>query len=150
MKTTNKNRFFYLLSFSGRYKYLSILGCILSAVAAICAMMPFYYIWKFVDAICLAFPNINNAQNLENYAIMALTFAILNLVIYFFALMSTHLSAFHNEKNMKQKAVDFASLKLSRQATTLQVYRSSLSILPVMTIKAEIAYLKDEIGRAHV
>lgn len=106
MKTTNKNRFFYLLSFSGRYKYLSILGCILSAVAAICAMMPFYYIWKFVDAICLAFPNINNAQNLENYAIMALTFAILNLVIYFFALMSTHLSAFHNEKNMKQKAVD--------------------------------------------
>ena len=35
MKTTNKNRFFYLLSFSGRYKYLSILGCILSAVAAI-------------------------------------------------------------------------------------------------------------------
>lgn len=98
MKTTNKNRFFYLLSFSGRYKYLSILGCILSAVAAICAMMPFYYIWKFVDAICLAFPNINNAQNLENYAIMALTFAILNLVIYFFALMSTHLSAFHNEK----------------------------------------------------
>lgn len=106
MKTSNKNKFFYLLSFSGRYKYLSLIGCVLSVVAVVFAMMPFYYIWKFVDAICLAFPNINNAQNLENYAIMALTFAILNLIIYFIALTSTHLSAFHNEKNMKQAAVN--------------------------------------------
>lgn len=106
MKTSNKNKFFYLLSFSGRYKYLSLIGCVLSVVAVVFAMMPFYYIWKFVDAICLAFPNINNAQNLESYAIMALTFAILNLIIYFIALTSTHLSAFHNEKNMKQAAVN--------------------------------------------
>lgn len=41
----SKNKFFRLLSYSGNYKYLTILGCILSALSAISLLIPFIYIW---------------------------------------------------------------------------------------------------------
>lgn len=101
----NENKFLTLLNFSGRYKILTIIGCIFSAISAICLLIPFIYIWKFIEALFIVFPNFNQAQNLEYFAIMALIFAVLGVIFNFAGLMCTHLSAFRNERNMKYKTM---------------------------------------------
>ena len=104
-KTQNKNKFIRLLNYSGNYKYLSILGMIFSALSAISLLIPFIYIWEVVNAILAVAPNFSQAQNLDTYAFNAFAFAVLGIILNFFGLMGTHLSAFKNEKNMKDAAV---------------------------------------------
>ena len=104
-ETKNKNKFIRLLNYSGNYKYLTIIGMILSALSAICLLVPFIYIWDVVNALLTVAPDFTKAQNLDVYAINAFAFAVLGIVLNFFGLMGTHLSAFKNEKNMKDAAV---------------------------------------------
>ncbi|MDO5831837.1 MAG: ABC transporter ATP-binding protein [Methanobrevibacter sp.] len=103
--TENKNKFIRLLSYSGNYKYLTIIGMFLSALSAICLLIPFIYIWDVVNALLTVAPDFAKAQNLGTYAFNAFLFAVLGIVLNFFGLMGTHLSAFKNEKNMKDAAV---------------------------------------------
>ena len=100
----SKNKFFRLLSYSGKYKYLSIVGIILSALSAIFMLIPFIYIWHVVNALLVVAPDFTKAQNIDVYAIRAFLFAFLGIVLNFAGLMCTHLSAFRNEKNMKDAA----------------------------------------------
>lgn len=104
-ETQNKNKFIRLLNYSGNYKYLTIVGMFLSALSAICLLVPFVYIWGVVNALLAVAPDFTKAQNLDVYAINAFTFAVLGIILNFFGLMGTHLSAFKNEKNMKDAAI---------------------------------------------
>lgn len=104
-ETQNKNKFIRLLNYSGNYKYLTIVGMFLSALSAICLLVPFVYIWDVVNVILAVAPDFTKAQNLDVYAINAFTFAVLGIILNFFGLMGTHLSAFKNEKNMKDAAI---------------------------------------------
>lgn len=104
-ETQNKNKFIRLLNYSGNYKYLTIVGMFLSALSAICLLVPFVYIWDVVNALLAVAPDFTKAQNLDVYAINAFTFAVLGIILNFFCLMGTHLSAFKNEKNMKDAAI---------------------------------------------
>lgn len=104
-ETQNKNKFIRLLNYSGNYKYLTIVGMFLSALSAICLLVPFVYIWDVVNALLAVAPDFTKAQNLDVYAINAFTFAVLGIILNFFGLMGTHLSAFKNEKNMKYAAI---------------------------------------------
>lgn len=106
LETQNKNKFIRLLNYSGNYKYLTIIGMFLSALSAICLLVPFIYIWDVVNALLAVAPDFTKAQNLDVYAINAFTFAILGITLNFFGLMGTHLSAFKNEKNMKDAAIN--------------------------------------------
>ena len=40
-----------LFSYAGKFKYLSILSWILSAVSALVALVPFYFIWKIMNEV---------------------------------------------------------------------------------------------------
>lgn len=104
-ETQNKNKFIRLLNYSGNYKYLTIVGMFLSALSAICLLVPFVYIWDVVNALLAVATDFTKAQNLDVYAINAFTFAVLGIILNFFGLMGTHLSAFKNEKNMKDAAI---------------------------------------------
>ena len=104
-ETQNKNKFIRLLNYSGNYKYLTIVGMFLSALSAICLLVPFVYIWDVVNALLAVAPDFTKAQNLDVYAINAFTLAVLGIILNFFGLMGTHLSAFKNEKNMKDAAI---------------------------------------------
>lgn len=104
-ETQNKNKFIRLLNYSGNYKYLTIVGMFLSALSAICLLVPFVYIWDVVNALLAVASDFTKAQNLDVYAINAFTFAVLGIILNFFGLMGTHLSAFKNEKNMKDAAI---------------------------------------------
>ena len=104
-ETQNKNKFIRLLNYSGNYKYLTIVGMFLSALSAICLLVPFVYIWDVVNALLAVAPDFTKAQNLDVYAINAFTFAVLGIILNFFGLMGTHLKKKKNEKNMKDAAI---------------------------------------------
>lgn len=70
-ETQNKNKFIRLLNYSGNYKYLTIIGMFLSALSAICLLVPFIYIWDVVNALLAVAPDFTKAQNLDVYAINA-------------------------------------------------------------------------------
>ena len=55
-ESKSKNKFIRLLSYSGKYKYLSILGMIFSALSAISLLIPFVYIWNVVNALLTVAP----------------------------------------------------------------------------------------------
>ncbi|MCC7554387.1 MAG: ABC transporter ATP-binding protein/permease [Methanobacteriaceae archaeon] len=97
----NKNKFLNLISFSGNYKYFTVIGCILSGISAVLGLVPFIYIWKLIEEIIIVMPNFSNSENLIQYGWKALEYSLLSMGIYFIGLMFTHLSAFRNERNMK-------------------------------------------------
>ncbi|MBR0370812.1 MAG: ABC transporter ATP-binding protein [Methanobrevibacter sp.] len=105
-ESKSKNKFIRLLSYSGKYKYLSILGMIFSALSAISLLIPFVYIWNVVNALLTVAPEFTKAQNIEVYAFNAFFYAILGIILNFVGLMCTHLSAFRNERNMKDAALN--------------------------------------------
>ncbi|MFM5883617.1 ATP-binding cassette, subfamily B [Methanobrevibacter gottschalkii] len=102
----NKNKFIRLLNYSGNYKYLTILGMIFSGLSAISLLVPFIYIWNVVNALLVVAPDFAKAQNLESYAVGAFFYAFLGIALNFCGLMCTHLSAFKNEKNMKDATIN--------------------------------------------
>nr|WP_315023373.1 ABC transporter ATP-binding protein [uncultured Aminipila sp.] len=101
----NKNKNAKLLEFAGKYKFLTILGCILSAVSSVLALMPFIYIWKVIESIFTAMPDITRAENLVHYGYMAVVFSIISILVYFAALMCTHMAAFRIARNMRSMAL---------------------------------------------
>lgn len=136
-ETQNKNKFIRLLNYSGNYKYLTIVGMFLSALSAICLLVPFVYIWDVVNALLAVAPDFTKAQNLDVYAINAFTFAVLGIILNFFGLMGTHLSAFKNEKNMKDAAIKHL-LKLSLGYFSNHTSGGLRKIIDYSTAKTEI------------
>lgn len=100
-----ENKEIKLFDFAGKYKFLTILGCILSGISAVIGLMPFIYIWKVVQSIFTAMPDITQAKNLVFYGWMAVAFALLSIVVYFGALMCTHIAAFRIARNMRSRAL---------------------------------------------
>lgn len=136
-ETQNKNKFIRLLNYSGNYKYLTIVGMFLSALSAICLLVPFVYIWDVVNALLAVAPDFTKAQNLDVYAINAFTFAVLGIILNFFGLMGTHLSAFKNEKNMKDAAIKHL-LKLPLGYFSNHTIGGLRKIIDYSTAKTEI------------
>ncbi len=92
-----------LLKYSGKKKYLTILGCTLSGISAILTLTPIIYIASIITILLTQ----NNIPTQEIYtnAITALILMLTGMIIYFIGLMCTHYSAFENEKNMKDALV---------------------------------------------
>lgn len=83
-----------LFEYAGNFKYLTLLSWILSAVSALIALVPFYFIWKILKEVLEASPDFSQALNLSEYGCKAVGFAILSMVIYIGALMCSHIAAF--------------------------------------------------------
>lgn len=97
-KQSNLSR---LLSYAGGHKYFTYVSWILSAVCALTALVPFWYIWEIINEVLKASPNFGSAQNLTHYGIMAMAYAIISYLIYIGALLCSHLAAFRIAANMR-------------------------------------------------
>ena len=60
-----------LFNFAGKYKYLTILGVILSGISAILGLFPIIFIWLGLGEIFDMYPNFIVTITLERYAYMA-------------------------------------------------------------------------------
>ena len=104
MKEKKKNSIAKLLAYAGKHRRLTILGCILSGVSAVLSMAPYICIWFVARGVFAVMPNYAQAGGLVRYGWIALWFALGSAVVYFAALMFTHLAAFRTAKNMRKAA----------------------------------------------
>lgn len=95
-----------IMDFARNYKYLTYLGCVLSGINSVLALMPFVFIFKIAYEVLKVYPNIKDAKNLSYYGWLAVLFSLASIVIYFCALMCTHTSAFRISRNMKTEALE--------------------------------------------
>lgn len=96
-----------MMYFVGKQKFLLITGCVLSGVSAIIMMCPFVLLWKVVQEVLKGITDISkiDAEVVIKYGQWAVFSALAGFVIYFIALMCTHVAAFYTAFNMKSKAL---------------------------------------------
>lgn len=94
-----------LLMLAGGHKKLTILGCVLSGIAAVVGLVPYVCVWLVARDALSAYPDVNTAAGLVKWGWMAVYFAVANIVLYFAALMCTHIAAFRVARNMRHTGV---------------------------------------------
>lgn len=87
-----------LLPYAGKKGYMLPLAMLFSALSGIMVLMPMVYIHKIVSGIILS--NSVDGVSIRYYAILAASFAAAGMLLYFFALMVSHLFAFEVESNI--------------------------------------------------
>jgi len=102
MKEKKKSDLAVLLRFTGSYKGLTFLGLGLSAVAMVFGMLPYICIWLVARDLINVAPNWTEAAGIARYGWMAFGFAVAGIVVYFAALMCTHLAAFRTASNIRK------------------------------------------------
>ena len=94
-----------LVQFAGGYKALTYLGLLLSAVAMILGMAPYVCIWLAARDLIAVAPEWTRADHLAFYGWLAFAFAVGGIIVYFLALMCTHLAAFRTASNIRKQGV---------------------------------------------
>ena len=97
-KQSNLSR---LLEIAGKYKYLTYASWILSAISALLALVPYYFIWAMMKEILQVAPNFNAAKDVTHNGWMAVLFAVISMLIYISGLMCSHLGAFRIATNLR-------------------------------------------------
>ena len=92
-----------LMSFAGKYKYLTYASWILSATSALVALMTYYCIWKIIREVLIVAPDFSQAQNIVSNGWFAVGFAASSVLIYIAGLLCSHLSAFRIATNIRSQ-----------------------------------------------
>ena len=87
--------------YMGRKKALLPLSLVLSGLSAVLNILPYVFVWYIARAL-LSAPQETDVTNVGFYAWLAFASAIGGIVVYFCALMSSHLAAFRVEVGMQK------------------------------------------------
>ena len=88
----------------GRRKWLLPCSVGLSAVNGLLSLVPFILLWLVVRMLLTAEHDLTDTP-LWDYALAAFIVSVTNVLLYFAALMLSHLAAFRIETNMRRKAM---------------------------------------------
>ncbi|MDR2918395.1 MAG: ABC transporter ATP-binding protein/permease [Tannerella sp.] len=94
-----------LQQYAGKRKILFPMSMILSAISALAGMLPFILIWLIVRELFDTGGIISPSGNIITYAWWAAGSAIASVILYFAALMCSHLAAFKVESNLRLEAM---------------------------------------------
>lgn len=98
-----------LMQFAGKHKYLTYSSWVLSVISAALALVPFVYIFFIIKEVIEVAPDFSQATHIVFNGWMAVVFAIASIIVYFGALMCSHLSAFRIAGNMRKKTMKHIS-----------------------------------------
>lgn len=90
-----------LMQYAGRHRLLTYGSWVLSAISALVALVPFWYIWRMIREVLAVASDFTQAQNLPHYGWMAVAFALLSMLIYVAGLMCSHIAAFRVASNLR-------------------------------------------------
>ena len=105
MKQKKKSDVAVLLDYAGSHRGLTYLGLFLSAVSMLLSMAPYICIWLVARDLIAVAPDWTQAENVTQYGWLAFAFALGGIVIYFAALMCTHLAACRTAANIRKRGV---------------------------------------------
>lgn len=106
MKTKKQSTLSKLMEIAGNHKYFSYISCVLAAVSAWVALIPFYDVWRIIKEILEVRPDFSKAVHITAYGWQAVGFALLSMVIYIAALMCSHKAAFRVQANMRMRMME--------------------------------------------
>ncbi|MDE7071370.1 MAG: ABC transporter ATP-binding protein/permease [Clostridia bacterium] len=98
-----------LMQFAGNHKFLTYSSWILSVISATLALVPFVYIFFIIKEVIEVAPDFSNATHIVFNGWMAVAFALGSIIVYFGALMCSHLSAFRIAGNMRKTTMNHIS-----------------------------------------
>ena len=104
-----------LLEFGGRYRWMTVVACILSGLSSVLMLCPFLCIWLVLRDVLAALPDLSTVDvaAMTLYGWAALGLAVGGFLLYSLALLFSHLGAFHTAKNMQSQILHhLASLPL--------------------------------------
>ena len=106
MKEKKESTLSKLMHFAGNHKYYVYASCILAAISAFIALVPFYDMWRIIKEVLEVRPNFNEAIHIKRYGWHAVLFALLAMVFYIAALMCSHKAAFRVQATMRTKMME--------------------------------------------
>ena len=106
MKEKKESTLSKLMHFAGNHKFYVYASCILAAMSAFIALVPFYDMWRILKEVLEVRPNFNEAIHIKSYGWHAVIFALLAMVFYIAALMCSHKAAFRVQANMRTKMME--------------------------------------------
>lgn len=106
MKEKKQSALSRLMDIAGNHKYLSYLSCVLAAVSAWIALIPFYDVFCIIKEILEVRPDFDRAVHITSYGWQAVGFALLSMVFYIAALMCSHKAAFRVQANLRIKMME--------------------------------------------
>ena len=105
-KAKGKGNLSVLMDYAGRRRVLTYLSWVLSAVSALTALVPFIFVWLIVREVIEANGNFAAVQgSLSVYGWWAIGSALISMLVYFAALMCSHVAAFRVAGNMRKRAM---------------------------------------------
>ena len=91
-----------LLKYSDKYKFLTVLACVLSILSAAMSIVPLVCIYQIIR---LYVENLST-KSIIHYGEIAVISSVLGIALYFVALSLAHISAFRVAKNLKLQAIN--------------------------------------------
>lgn len=105
-KAKGKGNLSVLMDYAGRRRVLTYLSWVLSAISALMALVPFIFVWLIVREVIEADGNFAAVQgSLSVYGWWAVGSALISMLVYFAALMCSHVAAFRVAGNMRKRAM---------------------------------------------
>lgn len=106
MKDKKQSAMSRLMDMAGNHKYFSYTSCVLAAISAWIALIPFYDVWRIIKEILEVRPDFSKATHITSYGWQAVGFALLAMAFYIAALMCSHKAAFRVQANMRMKMME--------------------------------------------
>lgn len=97
-KGKQMNTYKKLFGYAPEKKYLAYVSAVLSTVASVLAVLPFWYLWRFLEKIIVNKDN----EGALHYAVIIVSLLIAYAVTYFLSLWASHILAFRLESNMRK------------------------------------------------
>ena len=105
-RAREKSSLSVLMGYAGRRKVLTYLSWVLSAVSALAALAPFVFVWLIVREVLGAAGEFSAVQGrLAVYGWWAVGSALLSMLVYFAALMCSHVAAFRVAGNLRKRTM---------------------------------------------
>lgn len=89
-----------LLGYAGGHKKLTLLGCTLSGIAALLGLAPYVCVWLVARQVLSG-----DTGSAVQWGWLSVWFSVGNIVVYFGALMCTHVAAFRTARNIRHVGV---------------------------------------------
>ena len=105
MKQKKQSSLARILGYAGGHKNLTMLGCILSALSAVLGLIPYICVWLAARDVLRTWPALTGVSGSARWGWWAVWTAVGSIVLYFAALMSTHIAAFRTARNIRRAAM---------------------------------------------
>ena len=105
MKQKKQSSLARILGYAGGHRNLTLLGCILSALSAVLGLIPYVCVWLTARDVLETWPALTGVSGSARWGWTAVWTAVISIVLYFAALMSTHIAAFRTARNIRRAAM---------------------------------------------